>query len=113
LKADPKGATDAMGSVRDALALGGGGVKRVDENRELLELLLTDAPGVLCRHPWVIDWLKTNDQVFSALHDALAATGMEKDRRMAGFPRPWPQDRLDALNAWSQFGSPPRTEKTP
>lgn len=108
-----KDATHTLERVRDALALGGGAVKRIDENRELLDLLLTDAPGVLCRHPWVIGWLQTNDQAFSALHDALAATGLETDRRIAGFPRPWPQDRLDALSAWTQFGAPPKTEKTP
>ena len=46
-------ASRALERVRAALALGHGSVKRIDENRELLELLLTDAPGVLCRHPWV------------------------------------------------------------
>lgn len=108
-----KDATDAVRRVQDALALGGGAVKRIDENRELLDLLLTDAPGVLCRHPWVIGWLQANDQIFSALHSVLADAGLDADHRIVGFPRPWPQDRLDALSAWTQFGAPPKTEKTP
>ena len=35
----------------------GGLLKRIDENRELMELLDRDAPDLLAAKPWVSRWL--------------------------------------------------------
>jgi hypothetical protein len=47
--------------------VGGGIYKRVDENRELLELLQTKAPKLLEEYPWIVGWIKSNDDFFVAL----------------------------------------------
>ncbi|AXH60520.1 hypothetical protein [Providencia huaxiensis] len=39
----------------------GGVLKRIDENRELLELLYKDAPDFIGNHKWVIEWFKSQD----------------------------------------------------
>lgn len=46
--------------------VGGGVHKRVDENRELVELLRKKAPALLQEFPWAEDWLRSNDEVFTA-----------------------------------------------
>ena len=46
-------------SVRAILGWTGGGIhKRIDENRELVELLQHD--GFLDRYPWAIEWLRSS-----------------------------------------------------
>lgn len=40
----------------------GGVLKRIDENRELLELLYKDASDFIYEHPWVIEWFKSQDR---------------------------------------------------
>lgn len=71
--------------------LGGGALKRLDENRELLELLQAHAPELLQTHPQVKGWLKANDEVFEELAAQSAALGMcERFSPRPNFPRPWP-----------------------
>ena len=71
--------------------LGGGALKRLGENRELLELLQAKVPELLQTHPHVIGWLKANDEVFEELAVQSAALGMrERFARRPNFPRPWP-----------------------
>ena len=81
-------------SVRTILGWTGGGIhKRIDENRELVELLQQD--GFLGRYPWVIEWLRCHDEFLSAL---LAAVPIQKGLFMGAtrggmpFPRPWPKE---------------------
>ena len=65
----------------------GGLVKRIDENRELLELLQKEAPEFVSSHPWLIGWIEANDQFFTQLDGIL---GTAKPPHMPNYPRPWP-----------------------
>lgn len=67
--------------------VGGGLYKRIDENRELLELLQDKAPMLLDECPWIVGWIQSNDDVFMALEPHLSHPQFSK---RAGFPRPWP-----------------------
>lgn len=72
--------------------VGGGVHKRVDENRELLELLQRKAPHLLDECPWIEGWLRANDEVFVGM--AAMATALRLEPRFAerpGFPRAWPE----------------------
>jgi hypothetical protein len=66
----------------------GGLVKRIDENRELLELLHERVPEFVTSHPWLVGWIRANDHFFTQLEGILEthqAMRMPKD-----YPRPWP-----------------------
>lgn len=72
--------------------VGRGVHKRIDENRELLQLLRLEAPWFIEQHPWVEGWLKSHDDFFCELE---AASGAKNpiDGRAKGareYPRPWP-----------------------
>jgi hypothetical protein len=70
----------------------GGLIKRIDENRESLELLQERVPEFVASHPWLVGWIKANDQFFTQLEGILEthqALRMPQD-----YPRPWPQ-RID------------------
>ena len=81
--------------LKEVLGWTGGGVyKRIDENRELLELLLREVPEYMDKNPWVVGWLKCHDEFFVEL-EKLAEL---KEGRFLGqaknpngkFPRPFP-----------------------
>lgn len=77
-------------AVRQVVATVSGGLdKRIDENRELLELLQHRASRFLELHPWVVGWLKSQDDFLLALDQALP----ERPKRRRG-PRPWPSTAL-------------------
>lgn len=61
--------------------------KRIDENRELLELLQGHAPEFLEKHLWVEGWLRSHD---GFLADLLAALPVANPVASENFPRPWP-----------------------
>lgn len=66
----------------------GGLIKRIDENRELLELLQARVPEFVSAQPWLVGWIKANDEFFTQLEGILEtrqATLMLED-----YPRPWP-----------------------
>lgn len=65
--------------------------KRIDENRELLELLRERAPEFLDKHSWVEGWLESQDLF---LNDLLAAVPVSKPS-MPNYPRPWPAKQTD------------------
>lgn len=65
----------------------GGLVKRIDENRELLELLQREAPDLLQAHPWMEGWIAGNDSFFVQLDSIVQA---RPHQRWSDFPRPWP-----------------------
>ena len=67
----------------------GGLLKRIDENRELLELLLRDAPDFMARHFWVEGWIQGNDAFFVQLQSILQVPNHTGSTR---YPRPWPQE---------------------
>lgn len=71
---------------------GGGVHKRVDENRELLELLQQRAPSLLQECFWIETWLQGNDEFLSALESLAERLGANNPVYPRGprFPRPWP-----------------------
>ena len=77
--------------------------KRIDENRELLELLQQQAPGFLDRHPWVEGWLEGQDEFLSRL---ATAVGTENRTAVHGsvYPRRWPGSRSIDSQASFSFG---------
>jgi hypothetical protein len=66
-----------------------GVVKRVDENRELLELLQQEAPEFLHKHPWVEGWLHGQDGFLTELM-AAAEVQAQPTHTERQYPRPWP-----------------------
>ena len=76
--------------------IGRGVFKRIDENRELLELLKVRCPQFMAEHPWVEGWLESHDDFFVELAKATRAINPfeEQNRRgLCSFPRPWPGQR--------------------
>lgn len=61
--------------------------KRIDENRELLELLQQRAPEFLRENFWVEGWLRGQDMF---LNDLLRALPIPNPLESKQFPRPWP-----------------------
>ncbi len=77
------------------LGLTGGGVyKRIDENRELLELLQREDPEFLKKHFEVVGWIKANDEFFTELADLINLKEghflSQEQQQSWRFPRPWP-----------------------
>ena len=64
----------------------GGVLKRIDENRELLETLQRDAPDLLRAKPWIIGWIECNDSFFTQVANITKQTSALPD-----YPRPWPK----------------------
>jgi hypothetical protein len=84
-----------LGLVKKILRQHHGGIyKRIDENRELLELLQRNAPDLLTKQPWIVNWLESQDEFLSDLEAAvpLADVSFPKRSSHSGhvFPRPWP-----------------------
>lgn len=84
-----------MKRVQKVLGWSGGGVhKRIDENRELWELLQREAPDLIKSNSWIEGWLKCNDEFFCDLANEVPIS----EGRFLGhvknwgrpFPRPWP-----------------------
>lgn len=76
-----------------ALQSEGGVYKRIDEIRELTELLAQDAPEFMATHQWIAGWLASTDNFLSAV--ANAAEPVMQNRylfarreRPYQFPRP-------------------------
>lgn len=70
-----------------------GVVKRVDENREMLELLQQEAPEFLHKHPWVEGWLQGQDGFLTELISA-AEIKVPEMHGVRKYPRPWPGPKL-------------------
>lgn len=82
----------AIDEVLNGYQNGYGIYKRIDENRELLELLKKECPEFLEDHFWIEGWLESHDQFFSEL--ALAAKTKNRRVNIRNFPRPWPGTNL-------------------
>lgn len=63
-----------------------GVLKRIDENRELLEALQLHAPGLLTDRPWIESWIKGNDEFFVEMAKILDA---RPPLSLDSYPRPW------------------------
>lgn len=66
----------------------GGLIKRIDENRELLEVLQRDSPAFLADHPWVVGWIAANDAFFCQLNAVIRS---RQPGLSLAYPRPWPE----------------------
>ncbi|ENZ77996.1 MULTISPECIES: hypothetical protein [Ralstonia] len=77
------------GKVKELCRRGHGGVrKRIDENRELLELLQQESPELLARCPLIEGWLGEQDRF---LNELAAAVGIDDEwATRKDWPRPWP-----------------------
>lgn len=84
-------------NVTNILLTSQGGVyKRIDENRELMELLREKAPSLLKENFWIEDWLKSND-VF--LNDLVPIAPADDKRIKDGlYPRVWPTNTENNSN---------------
>lgn len=63
-------------------------LKRLDENRELLELLYRDAPELMKEKPWIRGWLESQDVFLVKV--AEAANVPTKGDSIHPYPRPFP-----------------------
>lgn len=92
-------------AVEDVLTRSHRGIhKRIDENRELLDLLQSRAPEFLEKHFWVEGWLRSQDEF---LADLLAALPIANPIPSANFPRPWPTGvRAPVVAATSDLTTP-------
>ena len=95
-----------MKRVKKILGWSGGGVhKRIDENRELLELLQREAPDLLKHNRWIEGWLKANDEFFNDLAETVPISeGLFLDQVKSygtNFPRAWPNKLSNSNQATS------------
>ena len=80
-----------LASIDYVIRTAGRGVyKRIDENRETLELLHNEAPEFIIKFPWVIGWFSGNDYFFEEI---AKASKIDNPFENSGFPypRPWPE----------------------
>ncbi|HKR40057.1 MAG TPA: hypothetical protein VJU59_10350 [Paraburkholderia sp.] len=88
--------------VRRVMGWVGGGVhKRIDENRELLELLRNKVPDFVAAHPEVVSWLQSQDDFLCELADRVPITegqflSLTKSPTLT-FPRLWPGETVESL----------------
>jgi len=76
--------------VEELCRTNGRGVhKRIDENRELLELLQQRKPDLLEDCPWIEGWLESQDHFLVSLA-TIVGTENQCARLDGSFPRPWP-----------------------
>ena len=66
----------------------GGIYKRIDENRELLELLQAEAPEFLARHFWVSGWIGSTDGFLNDLERLGVAKETQFRQKSEGTPFP-------------------------
>jgi hypothetical protein len=59
--------------------------KRIDENRELLELLYLDAPVLMKEKPWIAGWIHSQDEF---LNDLAKAASVELGSKVRAYPQP-------------------------
>lgn len=60
--------------------------KRIDENRELLELLIREAPDLFETHGWIRGWFKSLDEYLLALSYEAKLSEEESGIRVRPYP---------------------------
>ena len=65
--------------------------KRIDENRELMELLTTEAPKFMKKFPYVVGWLVKMDVFLGALAEIVRPVNPFEGSECQ-FLRPWPDE---------------------
>lgn len=68
----------------------GGIHKRIDENRELLELIQADAPELLRKNPWIVGWLGSQDNFLNQIVLASDCNKYPDVMIRQEYTRPWP-----------------------
>lgn len=71
--------------------------KRIDENRELIELLQREVPDLLTNKPWVLDWLASQDEFLVDLMNACDVV-LNPNEKQRVYPRELPKVLKDRLN---------------
>ncbi|HFK7123215.1 TPA: hypothetical protein ACG0NO_004165 [Enterobacter hormaechei subsp. steigerwaltii] len=66
--------------------------KRIDENRELLELLYREAPELMNNFPWIRNWIVSQDEYLNKLAEVSGAENpFERPYDDKPYPRPFPE----------------------
>lgn len=76
-------------------------LKRIDENRELLELLYEKAPELMDKCFWIRSWIESQDEFLSKLAEI---SGVENRTYNLAYPRPFPKEP-DCLTDSSNEGN--------
>ncbi|HAT3955922.1 hypothetical protein FGF01_05380 [Aeromonas salmonicida subsp. achromogenes] len=66
--------------------------KRIDENRELLELLYKESPELLNKFPWVRGWIESQDAFLNELANLSGSENtLQRVNENKPYPRSFPQ----------------------
>lgn len=90
-------------AMEGVLNFAGGGIhKRIDENRELLELLQQEVPELLEKKVWLNGWIKSQDDFLTELAKA-AQMQVTPGHEPRPFPREIPVNigRKSVTPAWA------------
>lgn len=80
----PFKANQQLAQIKDVLERSQRGLgKRIDENRELLELLYLDAPILMKEKPWIAGWLHSQDEF---LNDLAKAASVDLGGKVRAYP---------------------------
>jgi hypothetical protein len=66
-------------------------LKRLDENRELLELLYREAPELMKDKPWVRSWIESQDNFLIKVAEAVNVP--TQGDSIHTYPRPFPDEK--------------------
>ncbi|HBY8105354.1 TPA: hypothetical protein MI814_23925 [Klebsiella pneumoniae] len=66
--------------------------KRIDENRELLELLYKEAPELMDKCFWIRGWIEGQDRFLNELADV---SGVKNPFPLSNYPRPFPAEPVN------------------
>jgi hypothetical protein len=80
-----RGAMTAIVELATTRGETGGLFKRIDENRELLQLLQEECPTFLREHRWIEGWIRGNDNFFTELR-AILDLQVARNDGYAGYP---------------------------
>lgn len=87
----PKLNPETTKQLFEVLAINGGGIyKRIDENRELVELLQNKAPELVSKNPWVLRWLEAQDDFLCDIESAIGEVETIRFKKSNRFPRTRP-----------------------
>jgi hypothetical protein len=99
--------------VQQTLAIIGGGIhKRIDENRELLELLRRETPALIAARPWIEGWLLSQDNFLVELAKQVPVNpprfrSESSPQNSPKFPRPLPDVQSSNSNTdWIKHAYP-------
>ncbi len=94
-----------LSALLQSRAAGGGIHKRLDENRELLEYLKDNHKEVLMKSPWIVGWIRANDEFFQLAKQLLGNgdVGLGSVRLPRPFPEIFEKTKSSRLNGPDAF----------